>query len=141
MSDVCSAQGQCLCGQVRFEAEQASQHTGACHCGMCIKWGGGPLLAVDCGSSVQFTGEESITRYNSSEWAERGFCKHCGTHLFYHLKGIDRYTIPAGLFDDQSGFQMSHQIFIDKKPEHYCFANETENMTEAEVFAKYAPPE
>lgn len=141
MSDGQKGQGQCLCGHVGFKAESASPHTGACHCAMCVKWGGGPLLAVDCGSDVSFSGEENITRYSSSEWAERGFCQHCGTHLFYRLKGINRYTIPAGLFDEQSGFQMTHQIFIDKKPAHYNFSNETENMTEAEVFAKYAPPE
>ncbi len=32
------------------------------------------------------------------------------------------------------------QIFIDEKPSFYCFANETNKMTGAEVFAKYAPP-
>jgi hypothetical protein len=32
-------------------------------------------------------------------------------------------------------------VFIDEKPSCCCFANETENMTGAEVFAKYAPSE
>jgi hypothetical protein len=32
-----------------------------------------------------------------------------------------------------------HQVFIDEKPSYYCFPNETENLTGAEVFAKYAP--
>jgi len=30
-----------------------------------------------------------------------------------------------------------HQVFIDEKPSMYRFANETEDMTGAEVFAKY----
>lgn len=134
------ASGSCLCGRVSFEADNASRHTGACHCGMCVNWGGGPLLAVDCGSAVRFGGEEHIRRYQSSDWAERGFCEHCGTHLFYYLKPAQQYIVPAGLLDDQSALHMSHQIFIDKKPAHYDFANETDNLTEAEVFAKYAPP-
>lgn len=141
MSNTIEGKGSCLCGKVSFSAKAASAHTGACHCGMCVKWGGGALLAVDCGTDVHFEGEEHIKRFNSSDWAERGFCTQCGTHLFYHLKGAGQYMVPAGLFDDQSNFQMDHQIFIDKKPAHYSFANETHNMTEAEVFAKYAPPQ
>jgi len=49
--------------------------------------------------------------------------------------------MPAGLFDDQDGFVFDHQVFIDNKPDYYSFANETDDMTEAEVVAKYAPPE
>ncbi len=48
--------------------------------------------------------------------------------------------MPVGLFDDGRSFVFDHQIFIDKKPSYYRFANETDDMTEAEVFAKYVPP-
>jgi hypothetical protein len=36
-------------------------------------------------------------------------------------------------------FIFDHQIFIDEKSEYYCFSNETQNMTGAEVFAMFAP--
>ena len=39
------------------------------------------------------------------------------------------------------GLRFKSQIFIDEKPDWYTFANETENMTGAEVFAMYAPKE
>ncbi len=45
--------------------------------------------------------------------------------------------IPAGLFADQETFAFNHQVFIDKKPSFYSFANKTNEMTEAEVFEKY----
>lgn len=133
--------GSCLCGAVKITANRVHHSIGACHCGMCRKWTGGPLLAVDCGSDVSFAGEENITVYNSSDWAERGFCKQCGSHLFYHLKEAEQYIMPVGLFDDTDGFSMDHQIFIDFKPPYYDFANETRMMTEAEVFAQFAPSE
>ena len=136
MSEKIQGSGHCLCGAVSFEAKTVSHAVGACHCGMCRKWGGGPLLAVDCGTEISFKGE--ITVFSSSKWAERGFCKTCGTHLFYRLKQNQQYILPAGIFEDTSGFVFDHQIFIDKKPEFYSFANKTENMTEAEVFEKYA---
>jgi hypothetical protein len=80
--------------------------------------------------------------YKSSEWAERAFCGECGTHIFYRLLPSNEYYLPAGLFqDDGIEFEFKEQIFIDIKPSYYEFANQTLNMTEAEVFAKFAPSE
>ena len=95
-------------------------------------------MTVDCGTDVSFEGEEQITLYESSEWARRGFCSRCGSHLFYLLKEDGRYFVPVGLFDSEEQFRFAHQIFIDKKPSFYSFANVTDNSTEEEVFAKYA---
>lgn len=96
-------------------------------------------MAVDCGSEVSFEGEENITVYESSEWAERAFCNKCGSHLYYKLKESGQFIMPVGLFDTEDEFTFDHQVFIDKKPSFYSFANETLNMSEAEVFAKYSP--
>jgi len=106
---------------------------------MCRKWGGGPFMEVDCGAEVSFEGEQNISVFDSSEWAERGFCSRCGSHLFYRLKDTNQHMIPVGLFDDANSFSFDHQVFIDKKPAYYRFANKTKDMTEAEVFAMYAP--
>ncbi len=141
MSESMSATGSCMCGAVKFEANSVCTSVGACHCRMCRKWTGGMLFAVDCGSDVNFEGQENVSVYDSSEWAERGFCKQCGTNLFYRLKEKQQYIMSPGLFDDDSGYVFDHQIFIDEKPAYYDFANKTENMTGAEVFAKYMPPE
>lgn len=94
-------------------------------------------MEVDCGTEVSFRGEENITVYNSSDWAERGFCNSCGSHLFYRLKESKQYMIPVGLFDEQDSFVFENQVFIDKKPSFYSFANKTNDMTEAEIFDMY----
>lgn len=124
--------GQCLCGAVTVRAT-FEPHVGACHCGMCRRWGGGPLLAVDCGDAA-FEGGE-ITRFRSSEWAERGFCAKCGTHLFYYLVPGKRYILPVGLFDEQAGLAFDGEIYIDAKPDFYAFAGERKRLTEAEFLA------
>ncbi|MBC8212860.1 MAG: GFA family protein [Gammaproteobacteria bacterium] len=139
MSDSMSAKGSCLCGSVRFSTKTMHKNVGACHCNMCRKWGGGPLMVVDCDTDVEFEGSSNINVYNSSDWAERGFCTHCGSHLFYRLKQSQQYHIPVGLIDTRADFVFDHQVFIDKKPSYYRFANHTEDMTEAEIFARYAP--
>lgn len=96
-------------------------------------------MAVDCGTNVQFEGRESIALFDSSEWAERGFCKKCGSCLFYRLKTGGQYFMMYGLFDESSSsLVFDHQVFIDEKPAHYTFENKTQNMTGEEVFAHFA---
>lgn len=131
--------GQCLCGAVKVKANSASNVT-ACHCEMCRKWCGGPLLAITCGTDVSFQGEEQIGVYRSSDWAERGFCKACGTNLFYRLVKEQEYHMPSSLFDQHQDFLLTTQLFVDTKPGYYDFANQTKNLTQAELFAMYAPP-
>ena len=80
-------------------------------------------------------------RFQSSDWAERGFCGNCGTNLFYRVLASDEYIVSPFVLDDQSDLTLTGQIFIDEKPDWYAFANETKNMTGAEVFAMYAPKE
>ena len=132
-------QASCLCGAVKLTVGPFEATLGACHCNMWRQWGGGPVLAVECGTSVHIDGEEHVTAYVSSEWAQRGFCSRCGSHLFYRLKEGKQYVIPIGLFDDHPEVSFDSQIFIDEKPGYYAFANQTTFMTGAEVFAKYAP--
>jgi hypothetical protein len=131
-------QGKCLCGAVKVTAKTINPNLGACHCGMCRKWNGGPSFSVDCGPEVEFEGRESIGIYHSSAWAQREFCKQCGTHLFYQLKGNLQYFVSAGLFDNIETYHFNHQIFIDDKPNYYSFENKTKNLTGAEVLAKFS---
>ncbi len=138
MTTTVEAKGSCLCGAVKIEAKTVSKSVGACHCNMCRKWTGGPLLAVDCGNDVNFEGENNIAVFDSSEWAERGFCAKCGSHLYYRLKQNKQYIMPVGIFDQREDLNFDHQIFIDEKPSYYCFANETRNLTGEEVFAQFS---
>lgn len=137
MSEHNLCEGQCLCGKVKMVAKKASNKVGACHCGICRKWGGGPYLSVDCGTEVTITGDEYINVYDSSEWAERGFCKSCGTNLFYRLKQNQQHFIPVGFFGKYD-VVFDHQVFIDEKPEYYSFSNNTKDMTGAELFALFS---
>jgi len=139
MSKKVEASGKCLCGAVQVEAKTLDTSVGACHCSSCRRWGGGPLMTASAGTEVTFKGEENVETFSSSDWAERGFCRKCGTHLFYHLKNGGEYIMAAGLFGDVEGYVFDHQVFIDERPPYYRFANDTKDMTGAELFAMYAP--
>lgn len=132
--------GGCLCGAVRFVATPRNAEFGACHCSMCRKWTAGPFLAVECEGPVRFEDASALGVYRSSEWAERGFCRQCGTPLFYRLIGREFYAVSVEACDENADFVFASQIFIDEKPAYYDFANETQTMTGAEVIAAFAPP-
>lgn len=138
MAELIDQTGSCLCGSVTFTAKKVDSDVGVCHCEMCRKWGGGPFISVDCHSEVEFEGLQHIRCFDSSQWAERGFCQNCGTHLFYRLKGKQQHFMLVGLFDSDQEMVLDHQIFIDEKPDFYEFANETKNMTGAEAFAQFS---
>jgi hypothetical protein len=140
MSQAATINGGCLCGAVRFTAAPASRDVGACHCSMCRRWSAGPFMVLDCGSTLKVADPAQLGVFRSSDWAERCFCKQCGTPLFYRLVAQDQYSVSAEAFDDRAGYAFKSQIFIDEKPGYYDFANKTHNMTGAEVFAAFAPP-
>lgn len=129
-------EGQCLCGAVTVRITPKDQEVEACHCAMCRRWGGGAFLSLKGVADPIIDGGQHIVRFQSSDWAERGFCGRCGTHLYYLYKPAGTYSFTAGLFDRLNGFAMTEEIFVDAKPDYYDFAGERERLTEAEVLAK-----
>lgn len=128
------ARGRCLCGSVSYTAEEINPDVHSCHCGMCRRWTGGPAFAVSV-KKVVFDGEENVSRYDSSEWAERAFCNRCGTNLFYRLKEADHYMLWMGTFDDPTLFKLAGEIYIDEKPAAYDLAGDHPRLTGEEFLA------
>jgi hypothetical protein len=129
-------QGHCLCGAIRVTTADQNE-VNACHCSMCRRWGGGPLMAVHCGADPAIEGREALKVYRSSDWAERAFCGTCGTHVYYHLLPANEFVLSVGLFQDAPGFRLVEQIFVDEQPGFYAFANPTRKLTGAEVIAQF----
>ena len=131
-------QGHCLCGEVRVTIPELSEEITVCHCHMCQKFFGGPFLSLAgvLPKDVEINGEEQIQRYLSSEWAERGFCKQCGSSLFYHSLADDEYYFPAGLFDEIDQAKLTTEIFYDQKPAFFHFKEPTEKLTEEAFLQK-----
>lgn len=129
--------GQCLCRAITLHATLDGE-VAVCHCTMCRNWTGGPFFTLECDSDVRIDGEAYLGVYDSSEWAQRGFCRQCGSHLFYRLKQGGLMALSAGIFP-QDSLHLAKQIFIEEKPAHYRFANPTLELTGAQVFAAFEP--
>lgn len=128
--------GQCLCGTVQFEGDVPERTYSVCHCGMCRRWSGGPLMSVHCPEPrTEWLNDEGLTWYQGTPWAQRGFCSGCGSSLFWRLaeqpEGMLIVSVDA--LDDAGGFQLDRHIYSDAKPDRYDFADDCPRVTEAEL--------
>jgi hypothetical protein len=133
-----TTKGHCLCKSVSFQFQTKELEFDACHCSMCRRWGGGPGMGVTASHLIEMSGEEYIQLYSSSDWAERAFCRKCGTHLFYRLKDKSFTNFQLGTLENNDEYKFKLQIFVDSKPSNYSFADNTKKMTEAEVLAVFS---
>jgi hypothetical protein len=126
-------EGRCLCGSVKFNTGEI-HHLDVCHCAICQRWTGGPFVGADFrNGDVVVTEDEGLTWYASSDWAKRGFCKTCGSSLFYRLNDApDFWAICGGSLSLPDGMTIHQEIFIDEKPDYYSLAGDQPKLTGAE---------
>ncbi|WP_286833133.1 MULTISPECIES: GFA family protein [Acinetobacter] len=120
----------CLCGATQFEVQLRNHGVAACHSSMCRRQTGGPLMAIDI-EDIHFVDQQYLSVFNSSEWAERGFCSVCGTLIFWRTKdhsfaNINVFTLEE--LPDDLDFNL--EIYVDHQPAFYLFNNQTQKMTE-----------
>lgn len=117
--------GQCDCGAVAFEVTGARKGISACHCSQCRRTSGHYWAATHAPfDQVTFTHDAGLKWYTSSAWAKRGFCKECGSSLFYRMNDEDSIGIAAGCFDGPTGFIMAKHIFVADKGDYYTIADD-----------------
>lgn len=106
-------EGGCLCGAIRYRSTAAPVRGVICHCSMCRKHSGAPILAFVHFPRDAFTwvkGEP--TRYRSSQYAERGFCPKCGSSLSIHEEVLeDRVQVTLGSLDEPNRAKIDDHVW------------------------------
>jgi hypothetical protein len=76
-------EGGCLCGAIRYRLLSPPADCGYCHCSLCRRASGAPLLLF---ATVPRSGLAMLRgaprHHRSSPAALRGFCGDCGTQLY-----------------------------------------------------------
>lgn len=132
-----------MCGAVRFTATDVPDTFGVCHCEMCRRWSGSAFVNVEVPvGSISWSSEAQIATLQTSDWAERAWCRRCGSHLYWRMTEQNEYSstvdIPLGLFDDPNGFTMRSEIWIDEKPDSFAYVdNGHAKLTRSECVAKF----
>lgn len=112
--------GKCLCGNVSYVVRGPLREVVYCHCGQCRRQTGLYYAATNAADrDLTVHGAENITWYQSSEKARRGFCKQCGSALFWKYEGLDHISIQAGSFDKPSQLVAGYHIFCEDKGDFY----------------------
>ena len=111
--------GSCLCGGIRYEIAGECHDVMNCHCSMCQKGHGAAFAtyaAVDPREVCFTQGAELISRYRSSNQAERSFCSRCGSNLMFEPAATPHEAwIAMGGFDTEPRERPRCHIFVDSK--------------------------
>jgi hypothetical protein len=115
--------GSCLCGAVSFEVRGGLRPVIACHCLQCRKQTGTYMSATACADTdLAFTRQDGLKWFRSSAEAQRGFCKECGSVLFWKADGSDTTSISAGAIDGPTHAPLEGHIFCDSAGDYYEIA-------------------
>lgn len=135
MSGADRIEGHCLCGAVTIALDGPNHEIEICQCDMCRRWAGS-FYSAQTGKSVTVSGEDSITTYQSSEWAERAFCTKCGSNLWYRFLPTGNRSFSAGLFDAAATHAIEKEIFVDERADWCRLLGDHPRQTGEEVIAE-----
>jgi hypothetical protein len=110
--------GGCLCGAVRYRLTSEPTDAGWCHCRMCQLNSGSPAMvfaSVPPADHVIDRGEEHISRYASSDKAERWFCGHCGTPLLFREFAGTTHDFSVATLDTPEAALPGFHIYYDSR--------------------------
>ncbi|WP_104664176.1 GFA family protein [Ensifer adhaerens] len=112
--------GGCLCGSIRFKARGELRELIFCHCSQCRKQTGLYYAATNVQDrDFELEGAENVTWYRASDSASRGFCRRCGSALFWKADGSDYTSILAGAFEKPTELKAGYHIFCEDQGDFY----------------------
>ena len=114
-------EGGCLCGALRFSVQGETSWSAHCHCRMCQKAHGTGYVTWVGVANDKFRlteGENELAWFDSSEAAQRGFCRRCGSSLFFRSTRWPGEThITLANFDGPIDRQPQANVFYDSHVE------------------------
>lgn len=108
--------GGCQCGAVRYALSETPDNACICHCRMCQKQFGN-LFGAFCDVAPEHF---RLSRgdpgwFQSSDEALRGFCRDCGTPLFYKFLSTLRIAVSIGSLDRHSDMKPQFQYGVESR--------------------------
>ncbi|MGD9509835.1 MAG: GFA family protein [Geminicoccaceae bacterium] len=106
-------EGGCFCGAARYRVAGPPIDAGYCHCRMCQRSVGAPVVAWGTwpSGSFQWLTEEPATLASSAE-GRRQFCARCGTQLLFRATDEpERVDINLATLDDPAGIVPEYHVW------------------------------
>ena len=94
-----------------------------CHCGECRRWGGHVAAMTEVPNErLRLTEERGLAWIDSPESAaraRRGFCRECGSSLFWDAPDRTTIAIAAGTLDGPTGLRIGEEIYVEDRGDYY----------------------
>jgi len=110
-------EGGCYCGAIRYRIEGEPLHVNYCHCRMCQRLSGAPVVswATFNADDVRFLNKEPKW-FRSSNIATRAFCNECGTQLLWRSdRDKDESDITTASLDDPNSVKPKDHIWTESQ--------------------------
>ena len=133
-------EGRCMCGAVTVRSTLAKPLLRACHCNMCRQQTSGAFMSI-ANDPQDVVADGPVEVFRSSEWAERAFCRTCGSTLWYGTVHDGARNLSAGLFDNAGGAALKIEFFVDECPQGYTFQGDHKKLNTKDTIALFAPHE
>ena len=116
-----SGSGRCECGGVTFIVEGDLRDVFHCYCGRCRHFTGHHMAATAAlPSQVSFPTAETLSWYSPDPTVEYGFCRQCGSSLFWRAAALpDKLCICAGALDQPSGLVTTKAWWVAEAPDYH----------------------
>ena len=112
-----TAIGGCFCGAIRFTAAAPPVDAGYCHCKLCQRSTGAPVLAWASYPVERFSYTEGApATYRSSNHGHRELCSNCGTQIAYRdSENARTIEVNVGALDDRDAVQPRYHIWYGSR--------------------------
>jgi hypothetical protein len=109
--------GGCLCGALRFRVTAAPFDSGYCHCRMCQRNSGAPVVAWVTFPTPSFVWTSGVPKsFASSSHGQRQFCSRCGSYVvFLSAESPAEISVNTASFDDPAAFPPKKHIYSESR--------------------------
>ena len=125
------AAGGCLCGAVKYEVHGPLYNVINCHCSKCRRIHGNfSAYASSKREDLKLVEQGGLKWYRSvkdeTPDVYRGFCKECGSSLFWDARGDAYMYISAGTLDQPTNLKTIAHIWMEQAGDYYELTDDIE---------------
>jgi hypothetical protein len=129
------AAGGCLCGAVKYEVHGKLYNVIICHCSKCRHIHGHVSAhASSKREDLKLVEERGLKWYRSVQDetpdVHRGFCRECGSSLFWDPRGEDEIYISAGTLHQPTGLKTVGHIWLSQAGDYYELTDDIDKYEE-----------